>query len=100
MLGPVKSCRMLGRVKAACGIHQWRLACGVAAMGVAAFFQVFHVDPVWRFASIGALSAISVLAAAVFFVVYNDTQGLYDSTLMRPDRSLTIKFSRLVDMLN
>ena len=34
------------------------------------------------------------------FVVYNDTQGLYDSTLMRPDRSLTIKFSRLVDLLN
>ena len=38
------------------------------AMGVAAFFQVFHVDPVWRFASIGALSAVSILAAAVFFV--------------------------------
>ncbi len=34
------------------------------------------------------------------FVVYNDTQGLADSTLMRPDRSLTIKFSRLVDLLN
>ena len=34
------------------------------------------------------------------FVVYNDTQGLYDSTLMRPDRSFTIKYSRLVDMLN
>jgi hypothetical protein len=40
----------------------------LAAMGVAAFVQVFPVDPVWRFASIGALSAISVLAAAVFFV--------------------------------
>ena len=34
------------------------------------------------------------------FVVYNDTQGLVDSTLLRPDRSLTIKFSRLVDLLN
>ena len=34
------------------------------------------------------------------FVVYNDTQGLDDSTLLRPDRSLTIKFSRLVDLLN
>ena len=34
------------------------------------------------------------------FVVYNDTQGLVDSTLMRADRSLTIKFSRLVDLLN
>jgi hypothetical protein len=34
------------------------------------------------------------------FVVYNDTQGLADSTLMRADRSLTIKFSRLLDLLN
>ena len=34
------------------------------------------------------------------FVVYNDTQGFDDSTLMRPDRSLTIKFSRLLDLLN
>ena len=34
------------------------------------------------------------------FVVYNDTQGLANSTLERPDRSLTIKFSRLVDLLN
>jgi hypothetical protein len=33
------------------------------------------------------------------FVVYNDTQGLAGSSLMRPDRSLTIKFSRLVDLL-
>ena len=33
------------------------------------------------------------------FVVYNDTQGLHDSSLMRPDRSLTVKFSRLVDLL-
>jgi hypothetical protein len=34
------------------------------------------------------------------FVVYNDTQGLADSTLLRPDRSLVIKVSRLVDVLN
>jgi hypothetical protein len=34
------------------------------------------------------------------FVVYNDTQGFDDSTLLRPDRSLTIKFSRLLDLLN
>jgi hypothetical protein len=34
------------------------------------------------------------------FVVYNDTQGFGDSTLLRPDRSLTIKISRLVDLLN
>jgi hypothetical protein len=34
------------------------------------------------------------------FVVYNDTQGLADSTLLRADRSFTIKFSRLIDLLN
>jgi hypothetical protein len=34
------------------------------------------------------------------FVVYNDTQGFDGSTLMRPDRSVTIKFSRLLDLLN
>jgi hypothetical protein len=34
------------------------------------------------------------------FVVYNDTQGLSDSALLRADRSLTIKFSRLIDVLN
>jgi hypothetical protein len=39
------------------------------SIGVAAFFQVFHVSPFWRSASIGALSAVSILAAAVFFVV-------------------------------
>lgn len=49
-------------------LKDFALGLVLAAMGVAAFFQVFHVDPVWRFASIGALSAISVLAAAVFFV--------------------------------
>ena len=52
----------MGRLK------DFALGLVLAAMGVAAFFQVFHVDPVWRFASIGALSAISILAAAVFFV--------------------------------
>ena len=49
-------------------LKDFALGMVLAAIGVAAFFQVFHVDPVWRFASIGALSAISVLAAAVFFV--------------------------------
>jgi hypothetical protein len=34
------------------------------------------------------------------FIVYNDTQGLVDSTLLRADRSVTIKFSRLIDLLN
>ena len=39
-------------------------------------------------------------ASTGLFVVYNDTQGLVDSTLLRADRSLTIKFSRLIDLLN
>ncbi|MSO57323.1 MAG: hypothetical protein EXQ55_10470 [Acidobacteria bacterium] len=34
------------------------------------------------------------------FVVYNNTQGLVDSTLLRADRSLTVKFSRLLDLLD
>jgi hypothetical protein len=34
------------------------------------------------------------------FLVYNDTQGLADSALIRPDRSFTVKFSRLLDLLN
>jgi hypothetical protein len=34
------------------------------------------------------------------FVVYNDMRGLAASTLMRADRSLTLKFSRLLDLLN
>jgi hypothetical protein len=34
------------------------------------------------------------------FVVYNDTQGFDDSSLYRPDRSFTIKYSRLIDILN
>ena len=55
-------------VSAMARLKDFALGLVLAAMGVAAFFQVFQVDPVWRFASIGALSAISVLAAAVFFV--------------------------------
>lgn len=34
------------------------------------------------------------------FIVYNDTQGLAGSTMMRPDRSLVVKISRLIDLLN
>jgi len=34
------------------------------------------------------------------FVVYNDTQGFDLSPLLRPDRSLTIKFSRLMNLLD
>jgi hypothetical protein len=33
------------------------------------------------------------------FIVYNDTQGLADSTLLRPDRSFAVKISRLIDVL-
>lgn len=33
------------------------------------------------------------------FVVYNDTRGLPDSTLLRPDRSVVVKISRLIDVL-
>jgi hypothetical protein len=33
------------------------------------------------------------------FVVYNDTRGLQDSTLLRPDRSFVVKISRLIDVL-
>jgi hypothetical protein len=38
--------------------------------------------------------------SAGIFVVYNDTQGLSDSELARADRSLVIKVSRLIDVLN
>ena len=62
MIACVEGVGLMARLK------DFALGLVLAAMGVAAFFQVFHVDPAWRFASIGALSAISVLAAAVFFV--------------------------------
>jgi hypothetical protein len=34
------------------------------------------------------------------FIVYNDIQGLSGSTLLRPDRSLVVKVSRLIDVLD
>jgi hypothetical protein len=34
------------------------------------------------------------------FVVYNDIQGLAGTTLLRPDRSIVVKVSRLIDVLN
>lgn len=40
----------------------------MAAIGVAAFFQVVHVDPVLRLVSIGAVSTVSILGALVFFL--------------------------------
>jgi hypothetical protein len=40
----------------------------MAAMGVAALFQVIQVDRVLRLASIAGLGTVSVLGAMVFFV--------------------------------
>jgi len=34
------------------------------------------------------------------FIVYNDTHGLEGSSLLRPDRSFTVKLSRLVEVLD
>ena len=50
-------------------LKDFALGLVLLAIGVAAFFQVFHVSPFWRSVSIGGLSALSILAAAVFFVV-------------------------------
>lgn len=50
-------------------LKDFALGLVLLSIGVAAFFQVFHVSPFWRSASIGALSGLSILAAAVFFVV-------------------------------
>jgi hypothetical protein len=38
--------------------------------------------------------------SAGLFVVYNDTQGIQDSTQLRPDRSFAVKISRLIDFFN
>ena len=50
-------------------LKDFALGLVLLAIGVAAFFQVFHVSPLWRSVSIGALSGLALLAAAVFFVV-------------------------------
>ena len=50
-------------------LKDFALGLVLLAIGVAAFFQVFHVSPFWRSVSIGALSGLALLAAAVFFVV-------------------------------
>ena len=39
----------------------------MAALGVAALFQIIHVDPVLRLVSIGALGTVAILGAMVFF---------------------------------
>jgi hypothetical protein len=50
-------------------LRDFALGMVFAAMGVAAFFQMVQVDPVWHFVTISALSAISILAAGVLFVL-------------------------------
>jgi hypothetical protein len=40
----------------------------MAAMGVAALFQVIHVDREWRIVSIMLLGSLSLLGSLVFFV--------------------------------
>ena len=40
----------------------------LAAMGVAALFQIIQVDHLMRIVSIGALGSISIIASMVFFV--------------------------------
>ena len=49
-------------------LQSFAMAMVLAALGVAALFQVLQVDPVLRLASIGALGTISILAAMVFFL--------------------------------
>ena len=50
-------------------LKDFALGLVLLAIGVVAFFQFFHVSAFWRSVSIGALSGLSILAAAVFFVV-------------------------------
>ena len=60
-------------------LKDFALGLVLLAIGVVAFFQVFHISAFWRSVSIGALSGLSILAAAVFFVVAfsprQDTSG-------------------------
>lgn len=49
-------------------LQSFAMAMVLAALGVAALFQVIEVDPVLRLVSIGALGTISILAAMVFFL--------------------------------
>jgi len=49
-------------------LQSFAMAMVLAALGVAALFQIIEVDHVLRLASIGALGTISILAAMVFFL--------------------------------
>jgi hypothetical protein len=50
-------------------IQSFAIAMALTALGVAAFFQIFQMAAAWRYASIGALSAIAILVSVVFAVV-------------------------------
>jgi hypothetical protein len=49
-------------------LQSFALGLVLVVMGVAALFQIIDVDPIMRMVSIAALSAVSVLAALVFFL--------------------------------
>lgn len=49
-------------------LQSFAIALVLVALGVAAFFQVIDVDPVLQRVSVMALSAVSILAAMVFFL--------------------------------
>jgi len=49
-------------------LQNFALGMVLVVMGVAALFQIIHVDPVLRTVSIAALSVVSILAAMVFFL--------------------------------
>ena len=44
----------------------------MAVIGFSAFSQVVPFDPIWRYVTIWAVTAVSVLAAMIFFVVSRD----------------------------
>ena len=39
----------------------------MAALGVAAFYQLAHVDPIWRVASMMAVGIVAAIGAFIFF---------------------------------
>ena len=49
-------------------LHSFAIGLMMAAMGVAALFQVIQVDRVLRLVSIGALGTVSLVGSLVFFV--------------------------------
>lgn len=63
-------------IEAICGvgikmsrIQNFAIGLLMAALGVAAFFQVIHVDPIWRLVSIGIVGIVAAFGAAVFFAI-------------------------------